>query len=649
MKKDNENRPGQSSDENGHTSEIVLAARRSRIEHTRNVELSEQEIAARKKAHAEMSEQEIIARKKAHAERRARQQKNKKAAEGKKQGKNGQAASGKQGSSNPARKQNKNGKPARKSFEQARYGSDDRHDVIGRAKPKPYAEQPQEMPEEMRLPEQKPVREIRLPDTQTDPMEMIDHEVIAASAELPEKPEKKEKPVKRKKSPKREKKTRQKKEKKQPDVKTSEEIPSEPFVRPHFKPVEMPSYIERPEDSSAEDHRAIETVDMQDFRRRRKRLKMRKRLKRLLLVLVLVCIVAAVYFTRGLWVPKLEGILEKPKETIVNDGVEESGNYPIDLSEGTVTAISRLDGSVVTVDNSHYTVYQSDGKMKDAVYHTLGSPVVRSAGKRMLLFDNGSDTFKLYNRNGMVYEKKLDSTIVYGAAASNGSVLIVTVNDKYTAELFVFDKNGNELYKWSDGDRIMDASFSSSGESFTVSTFSVHDGKLMSKITRVELTENHAVTKSEEIEGLVIRAAENSKGNIWAMTADKLFLLSDIGEIIGSYEFPSQPVTFDMCSDCVCAVTRQITSDQTVISIFDAQSGSAEPKQITPTSGSPKKVACFDSMAFVLSSNSLDAYAADSSLVATAAVKNEYSDFVYCDNAVYLLGKREMNKIVFKT
>lgn len=640
---DNENRLGSSSKDSGNTSEIVIAARRSRIEHTRNVELSEQEINARKKAHAELSEQEIIARKKAHAERRAKQQKNKKAASGKKREQPRSEGQKKQDSSDRSRKAQKKGKPARKSFEYARNGGDGRRDVIGKAKPAPIPEP--ETPKSEEIPAvTEPVREIPVPapEVPSDPMEMIEHEVIAASAELHEQPQK---PKKKK----RVKKPKIKPEKTVKTEQTAESIPSEPFVKPRFKPVEMPSYLERTSDSKITGSDEIETVDMQDFRRRRKRLKMRKRMKRLIVVLVLVIIAASVYYTRGLWVPKLEGILEKPKETIVNDGIEESGNFPIDLSEGTITGITRLDGNVVTVDNSHYTVYQSDGKMKDAVYHTLGSPIVRSAGKRMLLFDNGSDSFKLYNRNGMMFEKILDATIVYGAVASNGNVLVVTIDDKYTAKITVFDKNGSELYKWTNGDRIMDASFSSSGESFTAATFCVADGKLTSKITRVELTGDHLITVSEEIDGLVIRAEENSKGNIWAMTADKLFLVSDIGQIIGKHDFTTQPVSFDLCSDCVCAVTEQVTSGQTVISIFDAQTGTAEPKHITPEKGKVKKVKCFDSMAFVLSSEKLDAYAADSSLVSTANIKDDYTDFVYCDNAVYLLGKREMNKIVFKT
>lgn len=596
---DNENRKGSSSKDNGNTSEIEVAARRSRIEHTRNIELSEQE---------------IIARKKAHAEHRAKQRKKKNSAAGSRQ---------ELGAKKRDKRKASSGKPSRMSFEQARNNSDSKRDVIGRSKSAPAE-----------------------PLTDEPAEELLTEFVPDEPAKTEPAPEKPVKTVNKEAKPKTAKKKKQKPVKEQQHIRT---LPSEPFGKPRFKPVEMPSYIENPAAESKDKDDSEETVDMQDFRRRRKRLKMKKRLKRLLLVLVLAVIAAVIYFTRGLWVPKLEGIFEKPRETIVNDGAVQAGNFPIDLSEGNITGVTRLDGSVVTVDGSHYTVYESDGKVRDTVYHTLGSPVVRSSGKRMLLFDNGSDTLKLYNRSGEMFEKKLDATIVYGAVGSNGNVLAVTLDDKNAARITVFDKNGKELYKWANGDRIMDASFNSSGDGFTAATFSVADGKLRSKITRVELTGDYAVFVSDPIDGLVIRTAENSKGNIWAMTRDKLVLVSEVGRILGSYSFPSEPVAFDLCSDCVCAVTKQITTGQMIISIFDALSETAEPKLVTPASGEPKKVICFDSLAFVLSSGRLDAYAPDSTLAATAAVADDYTDFVYCGSAVYLIGKREMNKIVFKT
>ena len=54
-------------------------------------------------------------------------------------------------------------------------------------------------------------------------------------------------------------------------------------------------------------------------------------------------------------------------------------------------------------------------------------------------------------------------------------------------------------------------------------------------------------------------------------------------------------------------------------------------------------------MAFVLGSDKLDAYGPDGSLVSTAAVSNDHSDFVYSENAAYFIDRHEISKLIFKT
>ena len=54
-------------------------------------------------------------------------------------------------------------------------------------------------------------------------------------------------------------------------------------------------------------------------------------------------------------------------------------------------------------------------------------------------------------------------------------------------------------------------------------------------------------------------------------------------------------------------------------------------------------------MIFVLCDNRLNAYAPDGALLSTVSLDGGYTDFVYADDAVYLLSRREINKIKFKT
>lgn len=58
-----------------------------------------------------------------------------------------------------------------------------------------------------------------------------------------------------------------------------------------------------------------------------------------------------VYASRGVWVPKLEGILDRPHATIVNDGKKQSGNFPLTFDESSVNVIKQLSDGIVRVDD----------------------------------------------------------------------------------------------------------------------------------------------------------------------------------------------------------------------------------------------------------------------------------------------------------
>ncbi len=393
-----------------------------------------------------------------------------------------------------------------------------------------------------------------------------------------------------------------------------------------------------------------EPIDMDDFRKARKKLKMRKRMKRLIIVLVLVIIAAAVYFTRGLWVPKLEGILDKKHDTIVNEaGLVHSGNFPLVIDDRSVSQLSRIDGNFVTVDGGHLLTYDTNGKLRDTAFHSFGNPMIRSAGKRMLLFDHGGTGVKLYGKTGEIFDKHIDGTVILGDIAENGNVLVVYETDKYITKAVIYDKNGTLIYNWENGDKIMDAAFSDDGKSCAFTTFSVSDGKLISRVTRANITISDSFVVSDPIDGLVINAKINTEGNIFALTKDALYLISDAGNILVSSSFDYMPEHYAMSSSSVCVSVKGLGHSGSTLCVFDAADLTLTPVRPANDLGTVKRIRCFDGMTFVLGSDKLNCYGPDGSVISTAELSDSHTDFVYCDDAVYLLGRSAVNKLVFRT
>lgn len=424
--------------------------------------------------------------------------------------------------------------------------------------------------------------------------------------------------------------------------------------KPELRPVEPPEEQEekklsRRERKALKKAEAAETVDMNTFEKQRARKRSFRRLRRLLIVLVIAAGAASLYYTRGKWVPKLEGILDKPQATIVNDGRVQAGNFPIDLGDSTTASLATLDDDLICVDVGMVTTYDSNGKVRTTDFNSYGSPIARTAGKRMLIFDSNSTSFRLLNKNGEVYEKRTENIIIYGAVAENGNALIVTLDDKYTTLLTVYDRNGAQIYVWGCGERITDASFAEDGDACVVSTFDVSGGQMVSRIHRIDLTKSDSILESRRLDGCVIRVQENKDGRIWAATIDRMYLLTDVCSYIGEYDFEEELVSLDMCEDCACAAFKSSTHDKTTVFLFSSEDSEARPGRIVGGTGRIRRVRCFESMAFVLSSDKLDCFSPDGSLAATSQLIDDYSDFCYVDDAVYLLGKREINKVIYNT
>lgn len=389
-------------------------------------------------------------------------------------------------------------------------------------------------------------------------------------------------------------------------------------------------------------------IDMEDIRKERKKEKNKKRYKRLLLILIVVALGAAAYLTRDKWVYRLEGILDRKPETIVNDGETQKGNFPISINSGSVNTIDVIDDNIVSVDDSHIYIYNQSGKVVNSFVHNLGAPVIRVAGRKMIAFDNGGNYFKVYNSKGELYSKTIDDSILYAEIGENGYTAVVTQTEKYPSCMTVFDNNGAEVYKWSSGQRIMDISFDDSGNGCYVSTFSSESGIIQSVIHHVKFNSTEEKMKSVKLDTLVIDTLENNNGDIWAVGDDKFYKLNDDGEILLEYEYTNSLVSYAINEYSASVAVKGVKRGSTSVAIFDSDSDENVPKLETVEHGFPKKILCSRNKVILLSDQAVDAFDLSGNCVATVEASSDYTDFVYLNNSVYFLGYREINKTEFK-
>ncbi len=393
-----------------------------------------------------------------------------------------------------------------------------------------------------------------------------------------------------------------------------------------------------------------ENSNVTDIRAARKKEKNKKLYKKLAAIAVVLAFGVGVYASRGVWVPKLEGILDRPHATIVNDGKKESGNFPLTFDESSVNVIKELSDGIVRVDDRNITFYDESGNKISDNSHNFANPVVRTSGKRVLVYDNGGKSFRVLNKKGELLSKDIGQSILLAEIAPDSTVAVVTQTEKYAAVLTVYDSSGAEIYQWSSSRRILDITFDKDGSGCCISTFSGSGGALRSVIHHVTFDSTEEKMKSQQLETLAVAVQRNDNGDYWVVGDTCFYKLDSSGKILMQYEYPDELLDYALTDSTASVVFKGIQRKTGTLAVFRSDSDGDKPDSVVYIqSGTPKKMTAENKKIILLSEDNIEAYDSAGNLLATAAVSSEYLDFVYLNDSVYFLGLREINKISFNT
>ena len=388
------------------------------------------------------------------------------------------------------------------------------------------------------------------------------------------------------------------------------------------------------------------SAEATDLRTARKEHKRKKLLKRLVIVLVILGLAAVVFALRDKWVPKLKGIFEKPRGLIVNDGKLAAGNFPLALSDNGTAKLYTCDDCFVSVDESAVKFYDIQGNLINTVQHTLAHPSACVSGKKMLVFENGGNSFELISEKGELFKKKLDDTLLL-AAFEDDLIAVVTSTVKYDSCLTVYDDEGNEVYRWASNKRIMSLDLNDDGSGCFISTFTSKDGQTKSTVTELDFSKEGEAMVSDELDTLVLSVQKNASSDIWAIGDSALYKLDKTGDVTGRFDYKGELYAYTsnerVCSVAVSTVKRGVSR----LMVWDSDDADVTGDVVIDT-GRVKALECNDESVFMLSEHSAECYDFDAQLTATAAVSNDYIDFVYLEDSLIFIGYRDINKIEFK-
>ena len=392
-------------------------------------------------------------------------------------------------------------------------------------------------------------------------------------------------------------------------------------------------------------------TDVSMLREKRKKKKLMNFLKKFGVFLAIALVILIIVLTKGIWYPKMEGILTKiPVPENTSELAE--GNFPISIEGGASYLLVPMDNSLAVADDSHFFVYNEDGKQILSEQHTLSNPIVTAGGKKALIYDLGGKSFSLYSKYKNIYTKSTDEPILIARLGANDTAAIVTKSDKYPSVLMVYDANGKNIFNYRSVSRIIDVTFNTDCSGCYITTIGVSGGLIVSQILyyrfdRIDYDDSGSpvpVWETNSVETLALSVRQYGDNNI-ILFGDTMCVYYDMkGNFVKSYEYKRRLVGYSSDGTTAAMVFRNDERRSSVLAVIDCVTGKVTEKNM---GYEILGVQVSGNTVYMQSRNGIEACTADGVNISSVALDTDYDSFCRMDGYIYLLGYDEINRITY--
>ncbi|MCD7772187.1 MAG: DUF5711 family protein [Oscillospiraceae bacterium] len=381
-----------------------------------------------------------------------------------------------------------------------------------------------------------------------------------------------------------------------------------------------------------------------DIKKLRRSKRTKRFLRRLFAILAVLVVALLIYLTHDSWLPYFENILEEGYESATSttlDEEEEESNFPFDVSSRSNVSIGAMRDCWVMFSDTSITTYDASGATIQSVYAPYGTPTVETSSTRALVYDMGGYSLMVISRRNEIFEKKLDDQILFAELGEKGNLAVITSTDKYVSYLTIYDKNGNEVFHWADGNYIMAVALNDSGTGCAVASLYTSGGILKTLAYVLDFSSTEIQAKSSAIETMALDIEFTDDGKIWLIGNDDLYLLESDCTVSYTYNYTYDISGFSAVDD-LCALSFEMPgSDDNIVAIFEA--GLDETAEITYNE-EVKYILVNDDKVYLNTSSQIDCLDSSGNIESETALGAEYTSFVIYNGSAILLNYRSVVK-----
>ena len=255
-------------------------------------------------------------------------------------------------------------------------------------------------------------------------------------------------------------------------------------------------------------------------------------------VLLLAIIITGIYF-----------FIEEDVAGIIGDRIASSSSggsgFPVDTSGTNVLRTFSVGDQLGILTDAVYYLYAENGKQLLSAQHGFANPIVETAGRRFLIYDQGGNRLFIRMRDKILFEKEFEYKIISADLSVDGLLSVVTSAQRYASQLHVFDENyEEEIFTWSSSDEyIVCASADADSKTVAAAALSANESGEMVTTVHIFTTEAAVELASNEFKGASVLGLEyDDSGDIKLICDTIAAVITKDGNILGRNLYNSVPV-----------------------------------------------------------------------------------------------------------
>lgn len=367
------------------------------------------------------------------------------------------------------------------------------------------------------------------------------------------------------------------------------------------------------------------------------RMKKRKRLiKRSLLFLLLSAFLLVLYVNRDLWIPKLEQIGQTQQIVTQNKDGSLSGNkFPLSIYGGTSYQTGEMDELLLILSDAYLYLYRADGALVDTRQHAYGSAMLQTAGDYALVYESGSDRFRLETKNKTVYEKSAADHIVFGRVSADGYVALVTASETSACKLVVLSADGKQIYQRNCVQELSEVVFDTENGGCYAVSITTENGVLQSLVHSYDFKSEQARWTSVPLDMLCISVYNTKDGGVFVLGDVGCAYLDSGGAVRSTYVYPDTLVCGDFYRDTAAILLRNDEKRSNSVVLLE---GAGAAPVLMDFSSTVKDVAVRSNTVTVQTRTAIETRDHSGTQIASAQISDRFDSFLLMDSYLFLMG-----------